>query len=178
MCLTWKALFAFVVLRFVSPNVQHTDSCKHSLLAKRIAPIVMKESERFGINPFVVLAAIKRESGFQITARGKAGEIGLMQIKRGGATAGFETLTDTQLEQPDINIYLGVRYMYWSRRRCGGEPWYWLGAYNGLHCGPSRYATKVLTTLSDLMGSIPQQEDRKNVSFLTSMAPVSLPSTP
>jgi soluble lytic murein transglycosylase-like protein len=158
----------------MAPDVQHTERCKHRHLAEEIAPIVLQESERFEIHPLLVAAAIKRESGFNIQARGKAGEIGLMQIKRGGATQGFDKLTDKELERPEVNIYLGVRYMYWMQRRCGGDPSRWLGAYSGCRCGPSRYAKKVLEVFNQVLPYVPRlvADGQKEITaFMVTVGP-------
>ena len=71
---------------------------------------------RYGVDPALVKAVIWRESGFKASARGKAGEIGLMQIRELAAiewsaaerVRGFEM---NQLLDPETNALAGTWYL-------------------------------------------------------------------
>jgi soluble lytic murein transglycosylase-like protein len=125
----------------------HSPACEHNRLAQELAPLVLREARRYRLEPEVVVAVMWSESRFDRDARGAAGEIGLMQVKRGIATRGFDHLGDDAFADPALNVRLGVRYLARVRRRCGGDPLRWLGAYSGQACGVSAYATKVLDVL-------------------------------
>ena len=49
----------------------------------RFDPVVQAASKRYGIEAALIKAVVWQESGFDPEARGKAGEIGLMQIRDG-----------------------------------------------------------------------------------------------
>jgi hypothetical protein len=46
------------------------------------------------------------------------------------------------------NVRCGARILAWVRRRCGGAPARWLGAYAGHRCGESAYARRVLSLVA------------------------------
>ncbi len=113
-----------------------------------LAPIISREARRFDVPAEVVVCVMRAESSFQIRARGKKGELGLMQLKRGTkAVEGYEHLTDDELMAPALNIRLGVKHMARKRRVCGGEPVRWLSAYANWPCGTSPYSRRVLSRI-------------------------------
>lgn len=93
------------------------------------------------IQPEIVLKVIYRESRFNVRARGALGEIGLMQVKRNGAVGPeFARLTRAELEEPDLNIWIGVKYMARVSLKC---PSHFLSRYNGGGCRVTRYSRRV-----------------------------------
>lgn len=93
------------------------------------------------IAPEIVLKVIYRESRFNVHARGALGEIGLMQIKRGGAVPPeLAHLTRAELEVPELNVWIGVKYMARVAIKC---PSHFLSRYNGGGCHVTRYSRRV-----------------------------------
>jgi len=133
-----------------------------------VSKTIQKESKRHGLDPFLVLAIIKVESGFRHSAEAADGARGLMQIQpesaksiaqerksvyRADKHAGAD---DPDLDNPIVNIKLGVFYLH-SLKRNFQDLTLALAAYNR---GPTRvknllleetdvpleYATRVLST--------------------------------
>jgi soluble lytic murein transglycosylase-like protein len=72
-----------------------------------------------GVPSGIALALVRRESGFNVRAVGRAGEIGLVQIKLATARAmGFQG-TREQLFEPRTNLTFGMKYARLAIR-CGG----------------------------------------------------------
>ncbi|WP_394886154.1 lytic transglycosylase domain-containing protein (plasmid) [Mesorhizobium sp. AaZ16] len=79
------------------------------------------EAKQLGLPPQFATAVMEIESGFNPGAKGKAGEIGLMQVMPSTARMlGFHGDSD-QLADPAINIALGVRYLAEAHRLAGGD---------------------------------------------------------
>jgi soluble lytic murein transglycosylase-like protein len=99
-----------------------------------IASAIMRESTRYGFDPFMIASVIKIESDFSIMKYGSHGEVGLMQIKpatgrwiaeRSGLSwEGSKTLLD-----PVKNIQLGAAYLAFLRETFSTQQLY-LSAYN------------------------------------------------
>jgi hypothetical protein len=110
-----------------------------------LAPIIERESRRARLDPILVASVAWHESRWNQDARGKDGEIGVMQIHpRGAATFLCRSMPATT----EGNVRCGIAILARARRMCGGPMARWLGAYAGLACGPSRYAQQVISTLS------------------------------
>ena len=109
-----------------------------------LAPVVLRESRRAHLDPLLVAAVAWHESRWRMDARGAAGEVGVMQIHPRGAGAFRCVGLPADL---DGNVRCGVAILAWVRRRCGGGPERWLGAYAGHACGPSVYARRVLASV-------------------------------
>ncbi|MGH7766815.1 MAG: lytic transglycosylase domain-containing protein [Candidatus Binatia bacterium] len=136
-----------------------------------VSNTVQNESKRHGLDPFLVLAIIKVESGFQHGAAAEDGARGLMQIQPESARSiarerrsvyradKHVDADDPDLDNPIVNIQLGVFYLH-SLRRDFSDLTLALAAYNR---GPTRvknllleetdvpleYATRVLSTYQD-----------------------------
>ncbi len=90
--------------------------------AWKIGETILKESLKYSLDPLLVLAVIKVESGFRLTAVSTKGARGLMQIRPfvGFALAqaldlGLEPeskeIDAESLNDPSLNIRLGVYYL-------------------------------------------------------------------
>src|SRR5205807_27534 len=82
---------------------------------------VARAAERTGIDPYLVLAVMRRESLFKADVRSAAGAVGLLQLlpataRRAAVVLGRPPLRDEQLVDPGTAIDLGGRY----RRRSLG----------------------------------------------------------
>ncbi len=77
---------------------------------------VLAAARRYGVEPALVKAVVWRESRFNPSRRGKAGEIGLMQLREDAALewAAAEHLTgfnETALFNPGTNTLAGTWYL-------------------------------------------------------------------
>jgi soluble lytic murein transglycosylase len=88
------------------------------------------------LDPRFVLAIIKQESVFRPTAKSPAGARGLMQLTidaahRYGPSAGFKSLQENQLYQPDVSILVGSEYLAELFRMFPNLPEAVAASYNG-----------------------------------------------
>jgi soluble lytic murein transglycosylase-like protein len=84
-----------------------------------------------GIPVELAQAVIRHESGFNARATGRAGEIGLMQIKLQTARGIGYRGTRQALYNPAVNIEWGMKYLGQARRLAGGSQCGMLSRYNG-----------------------------------------------
>jgi soluble lytic murein transglycosylase len=108
---------------------------KYKNRAVEVAKTIMKESAVSNIDPVFVLAVIKTESSFNPLARGRFGEIGLMQIKPDTAKwiahkYGIPWRGKKTLENPVSNVRIGVAYFNWLREKFDGSANRYISAYN------------------------------------------------
>jgi soluble lytic murein transglycosylase len=142
------------ILRAVSASTP--KQYKHR--AHEIARAVITEANHHHMDPFFLLAVIKTESHFNIKARGRHGEIGLMQLlpdtaKWLAAQAGISP-NNINLEDPRTNIRLGATYFASLRKTFDGYSARYIGAYNmgagnvrklmAMNINPAVYPSKVL----------------------------------
>jgi len=104
--------------------------------------LIVAEATEWGLDPFLVAGLIRQESMFNATIVSPAGAIGLMQImpSTGRSLARMVDLGpfhDGLLEQPEINLHLGMAYMADLIGRFGQRLDAALAAYNA---GPHRVA--------------------------------------
>lgn len=83
---------------------------------RRYDSLILSASRRYGVDPALVKAVIWRESRFKASARGRVGELGLMQIReaagREWATAEKKAgFNERHLADPDTNLYAGSWYL-------------------------------------------------------------------
>jgi soluble lytic murein transglycosylase len=93
---------------------------------------IVRTARKYGVDSRLVKALIFRESRFNPNARGKAGEVGLMQIIPGSAVEDWARYNKVQtpapglLFSPSLNIEIGTWYLSramktWRRYRHGTE---------------------------------------------------------
>lgn len=118
------------------------------------------------IDPFLVTALIRQESGFNERARSPAGAMGLMQLMPNTARR-MERVSRRELYDPKTNIRLGVRYFNGLLSRFGADVELALAAYNA---GPEkvddwkrRYTTTNRMLFLDM---IPFPETRNYVALI------------
>lgn len=108
---------------------------KYKMQAQTIAETVVQESAKYQLDPVFVLAVIKTESKFNPVARGRHGEIGLMQIKPSTAEWMAQKYDipwegPKTLENPRWNIKLGLAYMNYLRSKFDRKADRYVSAYN------------------------------------------------
>ncbi len=83
-------------------------------------------AERYGLSPQLVRSVVFQESRFDPEARGKAGEVGLMQVLPAGAGTEWARMNDRpvptvrELENPAFNLNVGCWYLDQGMRRYAG----------------------------------------------------------
>lgn len=95
-------------------------------LMPRIEEAINKYSSQYGLDPKLIRAVIKQESGFQPYALSTSGAMGLMQLMPGTA-AGLGVTDAYNIEQ---NIKGGVQYLYYQLNAFDGDLELALAAYN------------------------------------------------
>lgn len=105
----------------VTPIV--TSLCIQLSPIQEIECVATVLSNYYKIDPAITLAIIQVESSYKINAKGKHGELGLMQLR----PQFFPTATK------DIrhNLYLGISYLAYIRNKCVRNPGLsWVNCYN------------------------------------------------
>ncbi len=88
----------------------------------RFDGLIREAAQRHGVDPALVKAVIWRESHFHPGARGRAGELGLMQVTDAAAqewaeSAGVYPLPEDHLLDPRTNVLAGSWYLAKLLRR-------------------------------------------------------------
>jgi soluble lytic murein transglycosylase-like protein len=104
-----------------------------------IAGVVHRESQRYGYDPYFVLAMMEVESTCTPTAKGTNGGVGLIQVtvstgRAMAREAGLKFRGPKDLTEPAINVHLGLRYLSILERQFR-DPYVAMAAYN---MGPGR----------------------------------------
>lgn len=110
------------------------------LFPRAFWPEVRQQSERLGLNPYVVLSMMRQESAFDPAAVSTVGARGLMQLMPATAQDVASRLLPLpisleQLHDPQRSISLGTRYLAGLLERYQGNMVLALAAYNA---GPGR----------------------------------------
>ena len=123
-----------------------------------IARTVILEANHHKMDPILILAVIATESQFNVNARGRHGEIGLMQIlpktaKWLAPQAGIPK-NKVRLTDPVINIRIGATFLASLRKSFDGHGTRYVSAYNmgsrnvrrllASNVEPKIYSSKVL----------------------------------
>ena len=98
--------------------------------------LISRNSEQFRLDPALVAAVIYEESSFDDGSTSSSGAQGLMQLMPGTAgwiagKLGRPVPTETEIRDPDRNIYYGCWYLRYLLDRYGGSEMLALAAYNG-----------------------------------------------
>jgi soluble lytic murein transglycosylase-like protein len=117
----------------------------------QFAPIIQQAAQRNNLPPDLLTAQLRQESGMNPNAIGRAGEIGLGQVKPSTAQApgfGVRPVDPSQLTNPATNINFSADYLAGRGRAAGVQDWNdpqqrarGLAAYNG--GGDPNYAANV-----------------------------------
>lgn len=94
---------------------------------------IFESAHEAAVDPMLVVAVIREESGFAPKARSRAGAIGLMQLMPDTARwiAKKQNREMGDLEDPGTNIRLGSAYLGYLSRQFKGDLPRVLAAYNG-----------------------------------------------
>ena len=103
--------------------------------------LIKREAERLGLPPEVADAVVHVESGYDPSAIGGVGEVGLMQIRPStAAMLGFSGPI-SQLFDPETNVKYGVMYLAGAWRLAGGNLCGALAKYRAGH-GETRISAR------------------------------------
>ena len=129
---------------------------------------VRRAAEAQDVDPLLVVAIIRQESMFDPTARSSADARGLMQLlpstaERVAATSD-PPIDYTNLNDPDVNIELGTRYLRTLFTRFAGDPFKAIAAYNGGENATAKWQRQFADLSSDeFVESITYRETRDYV---------------
>lgn len=139
------------------------------------------------MDPVLVLALIRQESAFNPKAKSNAGASGLMQIMPATARTVASREKSRQLNDPNINLKIGIKYLKKLIDKFEGNLIYSLSAYNAGEGNLNRWIGQLLVAENPLLviEAIPFQETRTYVKliyrnifyyrFLTETAPLQVP---
>jgi soluble lytic murein transglycosylase len=87
-----------------------------SMYQNRFDELILMAAGENGCDPSLIKAVVWRESKFKASARGKAGEIGLMQIMPNVAeewaqNRGYSNFKSEDLLKPEMNLRIGAWYL-------------------------------------------------------------------
>lgn len=110
------------------------------VLVYRIYPLEYEEyitqySAEYDLDPYLVCAVINAESNFHPSVESHKGAVGLMQLMPStgewvAGKIGIENYTADVLNDPDVNIRIGCRYLHDLLEQFDGNIDYALAAYN------------------------------------------------
>ncbi len=126
------------------------------LSEKPFADIIEREARANGVPVELAHAIVSVESNYRIEVTGRAGEIGLMQIKPATARDMGFVGDATDLYNPEVNIKYGMKYLAGAERRGGGTLCGTILKYNAGHYSrrmnptSARYCEKVKLVLASL----------------------------
>lgn len=147
------------------PDLMGPDVVKAFFPLERFSMIRKHTGER--LDPFLVAALIRQESGFNPRARSPAGAVGLMQLMPATARVMERRVGRGALLTPEANIRIGVKYLSSLLRRYDRDMELSLAAYNAgphnLDAWRRRYPTENRMLFLDL---IPFSETRNYVALI------------
>jgi hypothetical protein len=140
------------------PDAEWTGSGQYDSL-------IQQASAKFGVDPSLIEAVIKTESGFQSDAVSSSGAKGLMQLMDGTARG----LGVGDVFDPEQNINGGTKYLSLLLGKYNGNEQVALAAYNA---GPGRIDRLGIGTNEELqlaIDSLPEETQRYVVKVLQAM---------
>lgn len=111
--------------------------------------IISKYARSYGVPVSLAKAVVQVESSYRPNLRGKAGEIGLMQVKLSTARGLGYTGSAKALYNPDTNIRYGMKYLAMAHKLGGKTTCGTILRYNAGHGAKrmnpvsARYCSKV-----------------------------------
>ncbi len=99
----------------------------------RYSDLISRYAKRYGVPVDLANAVVSVESNFQPNARGRAGEIGLMQIKPATARMMGYSGSVEGLYDPETNIKFGMKYLAKAHQLADGSTCGTILKYNAGH---------------------------------------------
>lgn len=114
-------------------SIEATSSSKDVSPATSLAELVDREARANGIPIALARAVVRIESNWKPQTTGRAGEVGLMQIKHQTARGMGYRGSRAKLYEPATNIRWGMRYLAGAYRLAGGDTCGTVMRYQGGH---------------------------------------------
>ena len=117
--------------------------------SKKYNALISRHARAVGVPFRLANAVVQVESSYNPRARGRAGEIGLMQIMPATARGIGYRGKMSNLYKPDTNLYWGMKYLGEAYKRAGGNTCGTIMRYNGglyakkLSANAARYCKRV-----------------------------------
>jgi soluble lytic murein transglycosylase len=133
---------------------------------------LVTDSEKNGLDPYLVASLIRQESEFNAGAVSPARALGLMQLlpsvgKENAKKLGMKGFNAGELLNPSINLALGTRNLRQVLDRFGGQPEYALAAYNAGDMPVRQWmAAGDYKDIPEFVESIPYTETREYVQAI------------
>ena len=141
-------VFTFFLSTMAILSGEASASASKAGHSQKYLSLIAKFAEANGVPVELARAVVRHESGFNPKATGKAGEIGLMQIKLSTARGMGYKGSAKGLYDPATNLKWGMKYLGQARTLAKGSECGMLSKYNGGH-GTTRhlkgYCSKVLS---------------------------------
>jgi soluble lytic murein transglycosylase len=133
---------------------------------------VVSDSQRNGLDPYLVASLIRQESEFNASVVSPAHAYGLMQLipataKENARKEGLKGFSTGELLNPAINLQLGTRNLRGVLDRFGGQVEYALAAYNAGDVPVRQWmAAGDYQDIAEFVESIPYTETREYVQAI------------
>jgi soluble lytic murein transglycosylase len=133
---------------------------------------LVEDSQRNGLDPYLVASLIRQESEFNAGAVSHANAYGLMQLlpsvgKAAARKSGLKGFSTNQLLNPNTNIQLGTLNLKQVLDRFGGQVEYALAAYNAGDVPVRQWmASGEYKDIPEFVESIPYTETREYVQAI------------
>ena len=123
----------------MAPRRKLTPQERLEIGRRTYAPIIAKHAKANGVPVELAMAVVEVESNYKPKARGRAGEIGLMQLlPRTARYIGYEGKMK-HLYHPDTNIEYGMKYLGKAYRLGGGSTCGTILKYNAGHAAKNMH---------------------------------------
>lgn len=121
-------------------DIDAPSSSKNISSSGSLTALVDREARANGVPVALARAVVRIESNWNARLTGRAGEVGLMQIKHQTARGVGYTGSRAALYEPANNIRYGMRYLAGAYRLAGGDTCGTVLRYQGGH-GASRMSS-------------------------------------
>ena len=134
----------------------------------RYDAIIWETANRHDVDPYLIKAVIRQESRFNPNVRGKAGEVGLMQITE-GAVADWMRVNKRAITfpggtfDPEMNIEIGTWYLARACSRWRTHPKSDVLALSQYNAGPTRAKRWAKLPDEKLLAAIPIASTRSYI---------------
>ena len=127
--------------------------------------LIYKYSEIYELDPLLASAVIKVESNFQAYAQSNRGAIGLMQImpetgKEMARRLKKKPFVASDLNNPEINIKIGLYYLARLKKQFNGDVYLALAAYNGGSANVQKWLAEKKIDTDGAVVQIPFEETK------------------
>ncbi|WP_246541858.1 lytic transglycosylase domain-containing protein [Roseibium polysiphoniae] len=135
---------------------KRTKSTKKTVSSRKSSytRMIQAAARKHGVPIKIAKAVVQVESNFNPSARGGAGEVGLMQIKPATARGMGYRGSTRALYDPETNLEWGMKYLAGAHKRASGDVCGTILRYNAGHYAKRmnpisrRYCSKVKTILA------------------------------